>query len=506
MRRLAAVLLACALFAGRAFCGESAETLYSRGLVEFHAGRYEQALKLFDQAVETDSEDAQARYYRGVTRGRLEDFAGAVADLRAVAESKPKMDQVLLELGVALVQAGNYPEAVSWLKRAQSVPRLLARASLFLGLARLRLGETDAARDTLSRADGDPELRLAARYYQGIAAFQAKDWQSAEGHFSFVAASSPDSAMGKEASRFLEKLRQPAAADDVMEFYAALGFDYDSNVVLAPSDDVVKDAAGISNQADGRATILAGGTYIPWQSERARLSLGYEFYQSLHFQLEDFNLQDHRPSAHLSFDLDWLRLGTLARYDYYLLSDDSFLQEVTALPWVEVPEGDFGRTELSYRMRWRDFLLEPFKGVRDGFNHAPGIRQFIYLPSRDRYVAIGYRFDREDPTTEDALDSQFAYDGHEVQAAVGWAVAPSLVPGPWQAANAEIGYAYRDECYAEESNGRRDEAHQLIAALDSQLYDHFHVTLAYLGVFNDSNDARYEYDRHIVSLSLGVRF
>src|SRR5262249_7134088 len=149
---------------------------------------------------------------------------------------------------------------------------------------------------------------------------------------------------------FLDRIRQGRGAR--YNLYGAVGFQYDSNVVLAPSGDVIK---GIGRQSDGRATIDVGGTYVPWRNEYTVLSVGYEFYQSLHFKLTDFNLQDHRPNIGIAVDAGIFQLGLQGRYDYYLLDTDSFLDEVTGLPWLAIPEGDIGRTELFYRLRRRQF-------------------------------------------------------------------------------------------------------------------------------------------------------
>ena len=100
-----AALVACLLIAAAAGAAQHSEQLYSRGLVEFHAGRYADAFRLFDDAVHADPQDVQALYYRGVTGARLGDFRAAVNDLRAVLTMRPDLDQAALELGVALVEA-----------------------------------------------------------------------------------------------------------------------------------------------------------------------------------------------------------------------------------------------------------------------------------------------------------------------------------------------------------------------------------------------------------------
>lgn len=483
-----------------AVASEQSERLYSRGLVEFHAGRVQQALELFDQAVGADPEDGYARYYRGVTHGRLENFATAVSDLREALSRKPNLDQGALELGFALVKMEQYQEAVKWLQQAQGAEQLEGQASLFLGLAQLRLGRTDAARANFQRAAArEPELALPARFYLGVAGYQSGDWTDAEQHFSYVEATSPDSEMGREAVAFVKRIREGGvtAAARSYELHGALGFQYDSNVVLAPSDEAVKDALGISDEADGRVTFLLGGTYAPWRTQRVELSLGYDFFQSLHFDLDEFNIQDHRPAIQVVVNPGPLRIGVRGQYDYYFLDSGSFLQQATALPWVSVPEGQYGRTELYYRMRRRDFFQRDFR-IRDAFNHATGVRQFLYLGSPERYVSLGYRFDREDPV-RDALDTNaFAYDGHQVDAGVGWML-------PWSV-GAEADYAYRSEDYARQSQGRNDTEHRITLVARKWLNDYLGVSAGYFAVINDSNKTDFEYNRHVGSIALEVRY
>jgi len=475
------------LIASAAAASQRSEQLYSRGLVEFHAQRMTAALNLFDQAVQADGQDVYARYYRGVTNGRLKHFDAAVSDLRAVATARPEMTQASLELGVALVETGANAEAVPWLERAQAVPELSARASLFLGIAQLRLQHTDAARRNFHRAAaGDPTLRSTAQYYEGVSYFQDREWGQAQENFSAVIAARPDAAIGHAAREFLDKLHGGDAA--TFHAHGRIGFEYDSNVVLAPSDGVIKDAAGISRQEDGRAVLSVGGTYIPWRTERTQLSVGYELYQSLHFNLSEFDLQDHRPSAVFVFNDDHGRVGILGRYDFYLLEDQTFLQEAMALPWIELP--------LFYRVRRRDFLKRPFSGLRDAFNHAAGVQQFLYLGSKDRYLSAGYQFDREDPINH--AGDQFAYEGHEADGGVGWTFPADV--------SVELGYSYRHERYARSSNGRRDDEHDAIFVARIPLIDHLALALGYLHAINDSTDARYEYTRDIGSASVEVSF
>jgi Tfp pilus assembly protein PilF len=477
---------------------EQSKMLQSRGLVEFHAGRYDKALGLFDEAVAADPQDIFARYYRGVTRGRLGDSAGSIADLRAVVAANPELDQAAVDLGVALVQSGAYADAVPLLQQAQRSRELEPDASLFLGVAQLRLGQIFPARQNFARAAArKAELRLPAEYYEGVANYREGFLAEAEAHFQNVVRESADSQMGREAKTFLAMIHNLSRPR--FTAFGTLGLQYDSNVALAPSDDVIKSALGISGQEDGRVLIDVGGNYTPWRSERAELLVGYEFYQSLHFDLGEFDIQDHAPNVELLARTQYFQFGVLGRYDYYLLDSENFLQEATALPWVTVPEGDLGRVDIFYRMRRRDFLAQEFR-VRDAFNHAPGFRQSFHLAGPDRYVSVGYRFDREDPiAARDARDAnQFAYDGHEVGAGFGWIL-------PWEVTG-DVWYAFRRERYAPPSHGRRDEEHLATISAGRRFGERVQLIAAYYGTFSKSNDKRFEYERQIGAIAVEVRY
>ncbi len=495
LRRGCLLLAVALLSAERAGASEQSKRLYSQGLVAFHAGRMTEAEALFDRAVADDPADPYALYYRGVTRGRLGDSTGAIRDLRAVIDRQAPIKEAALELGVVLVEAGEYRDAVQWLEQAQTVPSQEGRAALFLGIAQLRLGRMNDARRSFERADTkDASLRMPARYYQGVVAYQEGKWSDAQRHFAYTSTYDPNSDMGREAAAFLEKLR--AGVRPTGEVYGAVGLQYDSNVVLAPSDDADKAALQISRQADGRGVITLGGAYVPWRTERTELSVGYEFYQSLHFDLTEFNLQDHRPVIQGVVNAGIFQVGLLGRYDYYLLETDSFLQEASGFPWVAMTEGDIGRTEVFYRVRRRDFKKRAFV-VRDAFNHSAGVSQLFYLGSPDRSVGLGYRYDHESPVK--MAGNPFAYDGHEASGGIHWGL-PAAVA-------AEVSYAYRHEQYATApSSGRGDDEHQVVVGASRPLNEYLAVRAAYFGNFNNSNKPDFDYDRHIGSLEFEVRF
>lgn len=500
MRRwLVFALVSAVLLPVAAEASQDSRQLQALGLVEFHAGRYPKALELFNKAVDADPSDVYARYYRGVTSSRLGDVNGAIADLRAVLAAQPDLDAAALDLGVALVQTGKYRDALPLLVRAQQNVELDAQASLFLGVAQLRLDDIDPARENFARAAvRDPALKTSATYYEGVADYREGDFESAQAQFATVASSNASSDMGREAVSFLARIQQRQRP--VFQAYGSVGLQYDTNVVLAPNGAVIQSPLAISRQSDGAATIDLNGTYSLWRGEQVELTLGYEFYQSLYFHLSDFDLTDNAPSLQLVGTAGLIDYGILGRYDYYLLDGSNFLQEASAFPWVGIPEGTLGRTDVFFRMRRRDFL-DPTYEVRDGFNYATGARQFLYVNTPEDYVSVGYQFDSEQPlaarTQENA--NQFAYNGHEISTGFGWLLPANI--------STYTGFLYHRERYAKRpSDGRRDEDYQLNFLVSRPINEYLTVTGAFYGDFNSSINPLYNYTRQIGAIALEVRF
>lgn len=493
--RLAAAGLAAVylLLASPALASEQSQLQSARGLAEFHAARYGTALERFDAAVAADPADPFARYYRGVTRLRLGDADGAVADLRLFVAARPSDGQGALELGFALTQAGQYREALGWLDRARTEPSLAATADFFSGWALLRDGDLDGADAGFARAELDPRIAGAARFYRGVVAYRRRQFRPARDRFAPLAGEASESAIGREAARYL----RVTPGGTPYELYAAAGLEYDSNIILAPSDEAAQSALQITNQGDGRFSILFGGSYAPWRGEHAELRVGYDFFQSLYFDLSQFDYQSQRPWVRLSAWRDWLAAGVDVSYGYSLLDFDSFLQEAVALPWLRLFEGQFGYTEILYRYRWRDYLQAAYANSLNAQNDAVGIRQVAYLRDPRRYVWLGYRFDANDATR--AQGAIYSYDGNELDTGLGWGF-----PG-WDS-SAEVGYRYRDEAYAPASEGRHDEEHRFSVVLDKQIGEHWTVTAAYFGTLNHSNQVLYRYNRQIGLVQVEVRY
>lgn len=487
------ILIAVLLSALAAGASERSASLQSQALVALHGGNLQQARELMDRAVAADAGDPFAHYYRAVVRSRMGDSAGAIADLRRALSIKPDLAEARLDLGVALVNAGEYAEAEPLLEEAAREPSLRGNALLFLGIAKLRRGENAASLADFDQvAHSDPSLATTARYYRAVALHRMGRVDEARADFEQVIAEKPDSQLAAEANQFLAG----GGPSKPYELYGAFSLDYDSNVVLE-LDDQSAQSLDVESTDDGSMNLRLGGRYSVWRSENTAVTVGYEFSQRVYLQLDEYNLQGHRPNLVWTARWEDLRFGILGAYDFYLLKDDAYLQRVGGQPWIAWHGVDWGRTEVSYRVRWNDFLSLPPRGVVDGdvasdedeldsVSHQPRLRQYVYILDPRRYVSASYMYERRDPTK--SIGEAFGFNAHEVQVAFG-----TPLPGDFEL---YASYAYRHEDYDE--GGRVDEPNEIIALVRWPLATWFAVSVGYFGELHNSN--QFEYDRHIASV------
>lgn len=495
----AAALLLAASLAGTAEATEGgrAERLYTKGLAELHAGHRDAAVALFQQAVDADPDDIHGLYYRALGYGHLGRFEDAVTDLKkVVAADNPSIDRDRLELGYALFRLERYDEAATELEISILNDESTADATMLLGMVETRRGNQEAAQSALAKVESlEPARALPVRYYMGLAAYRAGDNATAAEQFSWVADQPGNNPYARESKAFLERIREQGGRP--YRLHAGTAFEYDSNVALAPDNaNLANNVYGISNKSDGRAVITAGGKYQHQFTPEIGASAGYDFLQSLHFDLQEYDVQTHQFGAEAHYIRDAITVGLATGYEHSLLDGDSLLNGATVLPWLRYDEGDFGRSEVYYRMRYRNFLPSAFSPVRDNVNNAAGVRQFFSLGAHDRNFILGYRFDSDQAS--EVVGRLYNYNGNQFEFGLDWAFTDTL--------RADALYAYRIENYDAASGDRDDHEHQILSRLQKRVAPYTWVSASYIYRDNQSDQLSYDYTRHIVSVGIELRY
>lgn len=169
---------------GRAYAYQDLETLWrdtlaknpdawlahnNLGTILRQAGKTEEAIGHFKQALRLKPDLAEAHYNLGVTLARVDRFQEAVEHYEQALRLKPDFAQAHYNLGISLAELGRVPEAMEHWEQALRLKPDYAEAHFNLGLMLAAQGQTTAALEHYRRAldlanrTGDTALADAVR-------------------------------------------------------------------------------------------------------------------------------------------------------------------------------------------------------------------------------------------------------------------------------------------------------------------------------------------------------
>jgi tetratricopeptide (TPR) repeat protein len=128
---------------------------YGDALMAFDQGRFEQAIDLFNAAIQASDNIANAYSKRGVCHVRLNHRDDAERDFRAALREDERCLSALVNLGNLTLEQGDLDEAKLYYDRALRIDETYASAHYNLGVLLRRKGDI---------AGSVRELRLAAKY------------------------------------------------------------------------------------------------------------------------------------------------------------------------------------------------------------------------------------------------------------------------------------------------------------------------------------------------------
>ncbi|MCH7411249.1 tetratricopeptide repeat protein [Belliella sp. DSM 111904] len=137
IKKLGLVLLVFAMVS----CGETSND----GDAYYNAGKFEEAIKAYDNVLSTKPKDSNALYKRGRSYEEIGDFDNAEKDFLLALENDSKNTQIMLSLSSLYHKNKNHNRALLYAEYAVEVPGAPAMAYFMKARALHQLGNTDEA-------------------------------------------------------------------------------------------------------------------------------------------------------------------------------------------------------------------------------------------------------------------------------------------------------------------------------------------------------------------------
>ena len=414
------------------------------------------------------SASAQGAYDQDMSRGMSalgkKDYSSAEDAFRGALKESPDDYKANLYLGIVLNKKGE-KEAQSYLKKALLV----------------------------NPEDPNTNLQLGIYYFNRSVYPEAKDY------FENTIDLSPGSEYSTEARTYIEKMTGPKAAKR-WRVDAALGMQYDSNVIVGPGNQ--PPPKGISGKSDWSGVLYLKGQYDLITSDRFVGSVSYSAYQSLHTRLTDFNITQQVGGLDAAYALtNGVTLRGSYAFEYVLVGGDEYDYAHTLTPAVIFTYGNGFSTVLNYaysKVHFSNSGLFPTNSDRSGFNHSGSIVQYLPLFGGDFLTArLGYSADK-DVTREEF----WAYTGNKGFGGLTFKILPTL--------SADVYGEYYNRRYKGkyplDGPRRNDNIQTYALTVSKKLSDIFSVVVGETYIWNNSNINVFEYKRSITSAFVTARF
>ncbi len=378
------------------------------GVADFEEENYEEALDSLLKAYDEEP-SAFVAYYLGRTYKKMLRHREARKYLEESIVKYPPLADAYAELGEVLYSLKLYPEAAAALTKAFEQGVKPAYTAYFKGLVLLKSDKPDEAIAQFEKArEINSSYAQKAAYSTGLACLAKGKGEDARMYFKEAIAIYPDSNTAVYARRAIKRLDRGGAGDGggrSMKYTLGYSVHYDDNVLLKPTQELSGEE--ISVEADVGHVLYFKAAYNPGSNLRA----GYYFYQSLHHDLNNFNVQFHSVSLTPYLTTDKGEASLTAGYDYIFLETYGYLQIFNLLSSYVYNLDDAKGLVFSLNAAKKGFLKAPANNDedRDAVNISAGISWFMRYKDNRAYLSVGYAFD-----TENTDGVNWDYTGNKV--------------------------------------------------------------------------------------------
>lgn len=410
--------------------------------------------------------------------------------------NKIKEYETAVAKGRYYLETGDFSAAAKYFEQALAAKPDDVSSLISLGIIRSRVKEYAAAKSVLLKAlAGDP-ANARARYELGVVMYNLGETGEARDFFQAVVDQGADNSLKTYAQKYVDLIDR-ATHPEKSDFGVTLsaGAQHDSNVILESNDPVASKTA---QEDDWRAVFSLDGAYRFRASGGSFGEAGYQFFQSLHRKLDDFDIQQH--AARLSGT--WkasenIHAGMKYVFRYSLVGGDRYSSLHSVSPYVSIRFSRASQTQVQYIFeseRFNNADAFPINDERTGTNNALAAAHTIRFGDSS-LITLSYRFD-----VEDARVKFWSHTGHKGSAAY---------QGVFGGTTLSLAASYYDQRYDEIAPGftdkRHDGAQEYTLDASRDVWKNISLVLSDTYIIHDSNLALYEYNRNIVGIFMVMR-
>ncbi len=397
-----------------------------------------------------------------------------------------------LAKGIQKINDGKMRDALAFLKKAQVISPDNPEITYFTGIAYSRLGNYSEAEALFIKALGMDEDALNVYFELGRLYYLTSECGKSEEFLLKFKSLSEDESLND----YAESLMETCGDEKTEKPYSlnlSAGAQYDSNVIIEPSNPPVSD----EDKSGVRALVYLSSGATLLDKGAVKLKANYNFYQSLHADLDDYNVHYHKVTPFVELAVsDVFKPEAGYSFEYILLGGERYSRIHSYYGSVDVKESEYLSTEVIYEYSdnryWNSPLFET-NDIRSGFQNSFGIKQNFLLDRLAGDIYYYGDFNR-------AEEQYWSFNGYRLGTELVYKITDPLfvsVSGEYSEKD------YRDE-YPDSELERLDKTQQYSLTLTYLLSGTMSVSVTEYFTRNNSNLGIFDYKRNITGIFLTI--
>jgi tetratricopeptide (TPR) repeat protein len=499
MRRVIIYLLFM-IFIPFGFAGNlnAAENLLDKGIAEFKAENYEEALEFLIKAREQQPESSMAAYYLGMTYNQMGEYRQASKHLKDAIRLTPSVKEAYPELIQALIHLNELKEAKEGIAKAEQEGMKPGQIAFLKGLVLLKEGKNSEAIDAFKKAKRmDSSLSQASDMQIAMVLAKQRRFAEAKETLKTIISVDPLSEMGTYAREYEIAFSQGLKKYKSWWASAGIAYQYDDNVLLKPNTSIPDFP--ISGQRDSSVINTLGFRYTPLLSGPWYFSAQYNFYANSHIDQTRVNFLYQTVSVTPGYQFQKGALTLPLAYTHEWVDGHSYMAVALVKPTVSLLLLPNHIGQFSMGSMRREMLTTPPDRYenRDGniFTLSPG---YIYSFKNGRgFFMFQYEFssDHTEGKNWENIGNQILLNLlMPVMDKVSVTISGNMFFQDYQHTHTSFGMKRSDRTYTG------------AAGVRWEILNGLNLNLQYSHTYADSNISVYEYKRNIYNVGLEYIF
>jgi len=266
------------------------DVLVQQAVQNLKQENYDEALAQLTEAWEKGARTPEKALLLGQVSRLMLNYTKAKGHLEEALRLKPDFHPAQLMLADTLLALDQPKAANPILEKLTASGYEPGQTAYLQGMAATKEGQYSEALDYFRKAETDPKLAQEAKFQASLALAALNRLKEAKKSMADSIALNPESQTADFAQRYMGALTQ--RLEELRPFHITVtsGFDYDSNVTLAPGGGAITTVSGKASAVFSQSALLE---YTLFPAGPFSILSQYSYFQNFHPAVEGYDIMSH---------------------------------------------------------------------------------------------------------------------------------------------------------------------------------------------------------------------